>query len=228
MKHFHNRSVFVLWFAYFTSTYATVIEENDELSFEIQGSSASTWALENLMKQAVGEAESASGPGSSLMNTVVMRSFLSSVVERYAVKTVVDIGCGDWNWMRTVNFSDLGIGSYTGYDVSKEIIERNSVLYANDTVRFRQLNILTEPPDSADLVIVRDLLFHLSNTHILQALHQICESASRLLITTTFPLLRWNTDLSARRRTAHSDSGMSSLCNSVESGPVEWGSQLMF
>lgn len=178
------------------------VTDLDDLSYVIQGSSASAWAAENLEKQVKGECESASGPGSSMLNTVVMRRFLSSVIQSYSIRTISDVGCGDWNWMKTVDFVGHGINYYTGYDISKDLVEMNAKSYGNQRVQFRQWNILTQVPGQADLVLVRDLLFHLSNAHILQALRMICKSGSRVLITTTFPLLHENSDLSARRRMA--------------------------
>ncbi len=56
-------------------------------------------------------------------------------------------------------------------------------------------SILTSSVPAADLVIARDILFHLSTAHIHTAIAAIQESKSKLLLTTTFPWVAGNSDL---------------------------------
>ena len=49
---------------------------------------------------------------------------------------------------------------------------------------------------TADLVIVRDMLFHLSTAHALKVLERVRQSGSRFLWATTFPGVEPNADLS--------------------------------
>ena len=50
-----------------------------------------------LTEKKQGRRESASGPGSSLENTVEIRDLILETVEQYDIKTVLDLGCGDWH-----------------------------------------------------------------------------------------------------------------------------------
>ena len=43
------------------------------------------------------------------------RDYLQDVIERYSVRSIVDVACGDWNWMRQIDLAALGVESYVGY-----------------------------------------------------------------------------------------------------------------
>jgi len=62
-------------------------------------------------------------------------------------------------------------------------------------VSFTHASLLTAELPTADLIIARDVLFHLNTAHIHAALANIRCSNSRLLLTTTFPGITHNKDL---------------------------------
>jgi hypothetical protein len=62
-------------------------------------------------------------------------------------------------------------------------------------VSFTHASLLTAELPTADLIIARDVLFHLNTAHIHAALSNIRRSNSRLLLTTTFPGITHNKDL---------------------------------
>ncbi len=80
-----------------------------------QAQMAVGWGLFNHRRKENGELESESGPGSSMSFTQVTRDYLYDVIERYSVRSIVDVACGDWNWMRHVDLAALGVESYIGY-----------------------------------------------------------------------------------------------------------------
>ena len=80
-----------------------------------QAEMAVSWGLFNQQRKESGELESASGPGSSRSFTHVTRDYLQDVIERYSVRSIVDVACGDWNWMRQIDLAALGVESYVGY-----------------------------------------------------------------------------------------------------------------
>jgi hypothetical protein len=80
-----------------------------------QAEMAVSWGLFNQQRKESGELESASGPGSSGSFTHVTRDYLQDVIERYSVRSIVDVACGDWNWMRQIDLAALGVESYVGY-----------------------------------------------------------------------------------------------------------------
>lgn len=150
-----------------------------------QEASCRYWALNNLARQKDGHLESASGPGSTLIDTDQMRTFLEDCILKYSISTITDIGCGDWNWMSEVDFHGT---RYLGLDVVTHTVSNNIKKYGHrDGVEFRVFNAITDLPPKSDLVIIRDVLFHLSNEHGAQVLNNVRKSESQFLLTTTFP-----------------------------------------
>jgi hypothetical protein len=75
-----------------------------------------------------GSHESKSGPGSTLKATAVIRKQLPLIIEKYAIQSMLDVPCGDYNWMKTVEKTC----SYIGGDIVMEVIENNQKLYASE------------------------------------------------------------------------------------------------
>jgi hypothetical protein len=140
-----------------------------------------------------GDRESLSGPGSSLAYTQNIRERLPKLVERYAIKSIIDVPCGDFNWFRHVELP-AGV-HYTGADIVKPLIERNCQLHSNHNRSFIQLDITKDKLPSADLLLCRDLLFHLSNAQVLAAIDNIRDSRIVWLLTTTHPECKKNRDI---------------------------------
>ena len=80
-----------------------------------------------------GSAESGSGCGSEIAATDDLRSYLPDLVGRLGVKLVLDAPCGDWNWMRLVDFGEV---EYIGADIVPSVIDDNQSRYARPGVRF--------------------------------------------------------------------------------------------
>jgi len=68
-----------------------------------------------------------SGPGSSPTNTIEYRAFLSRFIAENGIHNLTDLGCGDWQFSRFMDWSNL---DYTGFDVVPTIVERNQRLFA--------------------------------------------------------------------------------------------------
>jgi len=130
------------------------------------------------------DGETLSGDGSSWENTKEIRQALPLIFIRRKIHTFTDIPCGDWNWMRHVDLSGV---DYLGCDVVPEVIQSNRECFPEHS--FQVLNLVTEVPRRSDLILCRDLLFHLSNKWILQALANIRASQSEWLMSTSFPYL---------------------------------------
>jgi len=126
--------------------------------------------------------ESASGRGSTLVRTAVVRRELPSRLERLGVRFLLDAGCGDFNWLRAV---DLPLDGYLGVDVVPELIAANQALYGNDQRRFEVLDVASQRLPRTDAILCRECLVHLSFEHALTAIRNFARSGSRLLIATT-------------------------------------------
>lgn len=115
------------------------------------------------------ENKGTSGPGSSLKATTSYRVFLQQFLKAFHINNVVDFGCGDWEFSQHIDWNGI---TYTGYDVVKHVVETNQQKYAKQNVRFIHENgLMTELP-SADLLICKDVLQHLSLKNIKRFLKQ--------------------------------------------------------
>jgi SAM-dependent methyltransferase len=107
-----------------------------------------------------------SGGGSSLDATIPYKNFLENFVRSRAIKSVVDLGCGDWQFSQFVDFADA---TYNGFDVAKSVIDENRKKYSSQKIEFSLLQDYSNLP-SADLFICKDVLQHLSTEEILKVL----------------------------------------------------------
>jgi SAM-dependent methyltransferase len=131
-----------------------------------------------------GSSESISGKGSEYSQTAILIKALDQIFSEYNVKSVLDIPCGDFNWMQKVNFNSI---EYIGADIVEKLIERNKVNYkTRSNCEFKVINIINDPLPKSDLIFVRDCLVHLSYNDIELAINNIKRSGSKYLLTTTF------------------------------------------
>lgn len=142
--------------------------------------------------QAWGSEESASGIGSTLEQTEVLRGILPGLMAELGVRTLVDVPCGDWHWLRHVA---LPVDTYLGLDVVPKVIEDNMAAYGRDGRSFEVFDLSRDVPPRADLVLCRDLLVHLSDSDIRSALRNLRASGSTWLLVTTFTEPRTHHDI---------------------------------
>lgn len=136
--------------------------------------------------------DSRSGGGSNLEQTAALREALPGLFSRYGITRLLDVPCGDFHWMSTLDLSGM---TYLGGDIVPTLVEQNNQRYRNDRVGFRVINLIEDPLPQADAMLVRDCLVHLSHTHALQAIANIRRSRIRYLLTTHFPDIRDNEDI---------------------------------
>jgi SAM-dependent methyltransferase len=129
------------------------------------------------------EPETVSGRGSSLQRTVALRRDLPGLLSELAVRSVVDVGCGDFNWFRAL---EVELDSYLGIDVVEELVAENRRRYGTPRRQFVSLDVIRDPLPRADLILCRDCLVHLKNRQVSAALRNFQRSGSRYLLATTF------------------------------------------
>lgn len=126
--------------------------------------------------------ESISGPGSSIKNTIEARNLIKKTIEKYNIKSILDLGCGDWNWFRLINLEGI---SYEGWDACEDMITSNQLNFKEDNINFKTYDIvLSEYPD-VDLIICRDVLFHMP-TNLASKIIKKSKFASKYFISTSF------------------------------------------
>lgn len=126
------------------------------------------------------EAQSSlSGKGSELAATASVSEGLARILAELGCRKLVDVGCGDWTWMRHVPLNC----DYLGVDIVPDVIAANTV-FATDRVRFMVLDAIRDPLPAADVALCREVLFHLSFEDGLSVLRNICRSCNHLIATT--------------------------------------------
>ena len=148
-----------------------------------QGSKAAEAIFTDIFRENKwGGTESFSGKGSDLLQTAVIRRQLPMLCREFGIRSILDIPCGDFNWMKHV---DLGSVAYTGADIVSDLIAHNS-LEAISNTRFCTLDLLKHKLPKVDLVFCRDCLVHFSFKDTFTALRHVCDSGSVYLLTTSF------------------------------------------
>lgn len=127
--------------------------------------------------------ESISGTGSEISQTVVLVEGLETWLKSADIRSILDIPCGDFKWMKKVNLSKI---NYIGADIVEDLIKDNLEKYQDNNITFKVLNLINDPLPNSDVIIVRDCLVHMSYENIFNAIKNIKLSGSKFLLTTTF------------------------------------------
>ena len=128
--------------------------------------------------------ESISGFGSTIENTKITRNAIQDIINQYDIKTILDIPCGDYNWMKELKLDC----NYIGADIVQDIINMNQKKYRSNKIQFTKLDITKDKIPKVDLIICKDCLQHLSNENIIKAIKNLIKSHSKLLLVTSYPL----------------------------------------
>lgn len=123
-----------------------------------------------------------SGPGSSVKNTTRYRWFIQNFLISNNIKSVVDIGCGDWQFSRHIDWKGV---HYLGLDVS-DVVLANTKNFAGEGIEFREIDAVHDELPTADLVIIKDVLQHWNNQDVLKFLPKL-NNFRTALITNGFP-----------------------------------------
>ena len=146
------------------------------------------WIYEN---NAWGGHESASGQGSSLDQTVLIRSLLPVLLREIEATSLLDAPCGDHFWMKEISL-DL---DYVGVDIVPAIIEQNRSKYEGPGKKFMVRDITRDRLPHCDCVFCRDCLDHLSFADAFRALHNFRRSRAKYLLVTTYADRTRNDDI---------------------------------
>jgi SAM-dependent methyltransferase len=129
--------------------------------------------------------ESLSGPGSTIKNTSEARKLIQDSIKSCNINSILDLGCGDWNWFQHI---DLQGASYLGWDADTDMIIANQFNYIDEIfvendVDFDVRDIVLEPYPKSDLIICRDVLFHMPIEMAQHVLNKIKKSCKYLIST---------------------------------------------
>jgi len=138
------------------------------------------------------DAESRSGTGSSLDTTARLRDSLPPLLRRLNARRLLDVPCGDFNWMSHVDLSGI---DYIGGDIVEPMIEVNRARYESPARSFMRVDLTSGPLPHADVILCRDCLVHFSFANIVAAFRTMKASGAEYLLTTTFLNRRVNKDI---------------------------------
>jgi len=112
-----------------------------------------------------------SGPGSSIECSKPFVDFLQEFITVNNIKSILDIGCGDFNLFKHLKLDDI---QYKGIDIVDFIIKDNIEKYSSSNIKFKCKDVTQEKEtDIYDLIIIKDVLQHLSYESILAILNNI-------------------------------------------------------
>jgi len=139
-----------------------------------------------------GEAESVSGPGSSLVETAAIRAALPGLLREIGGRTLIDAPCGDCSWIAQ---TDLGLDQYVGIDIVPELIAYNQERFAGTGRSFAVRDLTRDPLPRGDVILCRDCWIHFSYHYIFRSLACFQRSGSSYLLATTYRGLAANRDI---------------------------------
>ena len=117
---------------------------------------------------------------------------LQGLLKKLGVRTVLDLGCGDWQFSRLIDWSGI---DYVGIDVVPSVIEKNQAEHSKSNVRFLLHSGDFSNLPKAELLIVKDVMQHWSNQSIF----------SFLPVMRTFPLSLVTNCVNPERETVNRD-----------------------
>jgi len=124
-----------------------------------------------------------SGPGSDPFYTIEYRALVSRLIRLNKIGSVVDIGCGDWQFSR---FIDFGSASYLGLDVVESVVASNKKQYTTPSVDFRIMPGELSSIPGGDMLLMKDVLQHLPDQEIFDIRDQVLGKFKYYLITNSY------------------------------------------
>ena len=112
-----------------------------------------------------------SGAGTHNPNTLIYISRIADFIKENNIRQVVEIGCGDFTISKKIT-EQVDV-EYTGVDVVSELVTYLDENYKNEKTRFCVLNAADDKLPDGNLVIIRQVLQHLSNGQIQKILSKL-------------------------------------------------------
>ena len=123
-----------------------------------------------------------SGPGSSLEHTKEYSNLLTKFIYENKCKSVLDLGCGDLTWIHKTQFFNDSSIKYIGVDVVESLISEHLTNFPEKQFLCKDITIFYDI-DNVDIIIIRDVIFHLTNTEILSIFNNIKNKFKFIIIT---------------------------------------------
>ena len=130
-----------------------------------------------------------SGTGSRMSrNSRKYIDILESIIKKYNINTICDIGCGDWEFSKYIDFSGT---KYLGIDCVDSVIKNNNKKYKKKNISFKVHCIDSNNiPSGYDLIILKDVIQHWSDKDILQLFPKILKNNKYVFCTNGFKFMK--------------------------------------
>jgi hypothetical protein len=133
-----------------------------------------------------------SGAGSSLAATATLRAALPPLLDALGCVRLLDVGCGDFTWMQHVEITQ----DYVGVDIVDAVVVANRERFGRPGRVFETMDAAVDRLPDADVVLCREVLFHLSFDDIRKVLGNLLSSPTRrFLIATSDRQTLFNADI---------------------------------
>lgn len=104
-----------------------------------------------------------SGEGSQPVHTRGYVRFLQKFLKDRRIRSVLDFGCGDWQFSRFVDWTGV---DYVGVDLVRPVVERNREAFGARGIEFQVFTGDWQRLPAAELILVKDVLQHWSHRSI--------------------------------------------------------------
>lgn len=130
-----------------------------------------------------------SGAGSSLERAANVIEALPGLLREIDAKTLLDAPCGNFNWMKEVDFS---FEKYIGIDIVDELIRLNEEKFSDGSHEFLKRDVIKDILPRADIILSRDCLVWLAFDDGIKVIKNFKRSGAQHLLTTTMTTLKKN------------------------------------
>lgn len=160
-----------------------------------------------------GDDETLSGACARLEEAQALIHLLPRLMQILDVHSLLDVGCGDFNWMQYVNLDGL---SYHGIDLVDEVIASNQQRFQGPGLAFSVSDLTHDDLPAAELILIRDVWTHLSFVQIHRCMKNLLRHDFSYLLTTTYAEQPGNRDI---------ESGLWRSLN-LQVAPFDWPAPL--
>jgi SAM-dependent methyltransferase len=129
-----------------------------------------------------------SGEGSYRDATDRYREVVAAAISGRDVRTVVDAGCGDWQFSKLIEWGGV---HYVGLDVVPDVVEENTREHGSSEIEFRCVDVRHAQLPEGDLLICKDVLQHWDIESITRFLAANLTRYRYLLITNDVASVHW-------------------------------------
>jgi len=121
-----------------------------------------------------------SGTGSTMKSTAVYRVVLQQFLADNDIHSVVDAGCGDWEFSRSIDWTGV---DYKGIDIVASVVAQDKQRYEAPNVHFAVGNIVEDDLPEADLLISKHVLQHLPHADVKKFVEKQLPKYKHVLLT---------------------------------------------